>query len=84
MTTQDIFTALSYPDGTRKIGNCPDKFDAFKHIAANYKPNTKLMVTENEITVIDKDTFKSIRKDASRTCVLVDTQDGKWNDIYIA
>lgn len=82
MTTQEIFTALSYPDGVRRVGNGPDQHDAMKAIASQYAPNTKLKITSNEITVITKDQFRELRKERPGQCVVVDTQDGEWSDIF--
>ena len=82
MTTQDIFTGLSYPDGVRKVGNGPDQHDVLKFIAAHYPANTRLSVYPDRIEVISKEDFRAFKKDANRQCRIVDTAEGNWNEIY--
>lgn len=82
MNTKDIFTALNYPDGVRKIGDGVDQNEVLKFIAGKYPPETKIAVYEDIVHVIDRQTFKALKNDQNRACALVDTQDGTWNDIF--
>ncbi len=81
MTTQDIYTALTYPANVQQKGNGPKLFDAYKYIHSKYGANARLVCTAEKIEVVDVATYKQIRREKQTKCVLVDTG-ADWSDIY--